>query len=96
MGRPRTKGMVVAKEAFVWVKDARPIEYEQITVTDRKTGQLVTMNSDRVSDPGSLGIPYAFKAYQRVARSHPAVQAKPHMFMDIEELDESELPLVTA
>ena len=53
------------------------------------------MDSDRIVDQGSEGIPYTFKAYQRVPKSHPAVKAKPEYFVDVSEIDESELPLVT-
>lgn len=85
------KGMVVARHAFVWVEGARPVEYEQITVIDRKTGQPVTMNSDRVVDQGSDGIPHTFKAYQRVPRNHPVVKAKPGYFMELDEVEDPDL-----
>ena len=90
------RGMVVAKEAVVVIVGARPITYEQITVVDRRTGQPVTMNSDRVEDQGDEGISYAFKAYQRVPKNHPAVKEAPGAFMEIEDLDESELELVAS
>ncbi|HEY7730250.1 MAG TPA: hypothetical protein VH950_05030 [Gaiellaceae bacterium] len=94
--RDPNKGMVVAREAVVVTVGAKPITYEQITVTDRRTGQQVTMDSDRVLDPGSEGIPYAFKQYQRVARSHAAVKTSPGSFIEIDELDDAELELVSS
>lgn len=96
MGRPRNpnRGMVVAKEAVVIVVGARPATYERITVVSRRTGERVEMDSDRIDDPGDEGVQYGFKPYQRVARTHPAVLQSPHHFMDIEELDESELEMV--
>lgn len=89
-------GMVVAREACVVTVGARPTTYEQITVVDRKTGLPVTMNSDRVEDQGSEGIPYAFKQYQRVLRTHPAVKTSPGSFTAIDDLDDAELEMVTS
>lgn len=98
MGRPRKNpntGMVVAREAVVVTVGARAPTYEQVEVTDRRTGNRVMINKDQPSDPGSEGIPYAFRPYQRVARNHPAVKASPGAFIEIEELDESELEMVS-
>ena len=74
MGRPRKNpntGMVVAREAVVVTVGARAPTYEQVEVTDRRTGNRVMINKDQPSDPGSEGIPYAFRPYQRVADLPP-------------------------
>ena len=94
--RDPNKGMVVAREAVVVTVGARAPVYEQITVPHNRTGEPVTMNKDQPSDPGTEGIPYAFKQYQRVARSHPAVKESPGSFMPIEDLDDAELELVSS
>lgn len=97
MGRPRSRtGWVVAKEAVVVTVGARAPEYEQVEVTDRRTGNRVMINKDQPAIPGDEGIPYAFRPYQRVPRSHPAVQEAPGAFMPEEELDDSERELVTS
>ena len=98
MPRPRdpNKGMVVAREAVVVIVGARAKTYERITVTHNKTGQEVEMDSDRIDDPGSEGMSYAFKQYQRVHRNHDAVKTSPGSFMPIEDLDDAELELVTS
>jgi hypothetical protein len=88
--------MVVAREACVVTVGARNATYEQITVVHNKTGERVTMNSDRVLDPTREGIPYVFKQYQRVLRTHPAVKESPGSFIDIDDLDDAELELVTS
>lgn len=99
MGRPRkdpNAGMVVARDACVIVVGARPPVYEKITVIHNKTGLPVEMNSDRIIDEGSEGIPYTFRPYQRVPRSHPAVKDSPSSFMDVDALSDAELELVVA
>lgn len=93
--RDPNAGMVVAREAVVVTVGSRNATYEQIEVVDRKTGQLVTMNSDRVLEEAQEGIPYAFKQYQRVLRTHPAVKTSPGAFISIDELDDAELAMVT-
>ena len=98
MGRPRKNpnaGMVVAREPVVVIVGAKAPTYEQVEVTDRRTGNRVMINKDQASEPGSEGIPYAFRAYQRVARNHPAVKESPGSFIEIEDLDESELEMVS-
>jgi hypothetical protein len=89
MGRPRKNPMMVAKEAVVVVVGARPIEYAKITVTHNKTGERVTIdNHNNVVDPGSQGVSYAFKAYQKVPATHPAVKDAPQFFIPADEVDE--------
>lgn len=92
--RDPNKGMMVAKHAVVIVVGASPPVYEEIEVIDRKTGNKVRMNSDRIIDQGSEGIPYTFKPYQRVPKSHEAVKASPQNFMPVDDLDDAELELV--
>ena len=97
MGRPRkdpNAGMVVAREAVVVIVGARAPTYDQVEVIDRRTSMPVMINKDQPKDPGSEGIPYVFKQYQRVHRNHPAVKESPGSFMDIAELDDAELELV--
>jgi hypothetical protein len=86
----RRKGMLVAKEAIVVNVGARPVEYRKIMVTDRRTGERVEI-LDTDNDPideGDEGVPYAFKAFQRVNPDHPAVKANPDAFMPADEVDE--------
>lgn len=98
MGRPRNPntGMVVAREAVVVIVGAKPPIYDQVTVIHNRTGEPVTMNKDRPRVEAVEGIPYAFKAYQRVPASHPAVKESPGSFMQIDELDSAELELVVS
>jgi hypothetical protein len=85
---------VVAREAIVVTVGARPIEYGKVTVIDRKTQEPVTIdNHNVIVDPGTEGMPYAFRAYQRVHKDHPAVLACPGGFVPADEVDE-ELILV--
>lgn len=86
----RLSNMVVAREAIVINVGGRPPKYEQVTVIDRRSGQKVTINKDEPIDEGDLGVPYAFKAFQRVSKSHPAVKAAPGAFMPADEVDEEE------
>jgi hypothetical protein len=80
---------VVAREAIVVVVGARPIEYGRVTVIDRKTQEPVTIdNHNVIVDPGTEGMPYAFRAYQRVHKDHPAVVACPGGFVPAGEVDE--------
>lgn len=95
MPKQRTAGMVVAKEACVVFVGARAPVYEQITVRHNRTGELVQMNKDQPSDPGSEGTAYTFKQYQRVPKTHEAVKTSPGSFMDIAELTDAELDLVS-
>jgi hypothetical protein len=94
MGRPRNQQMV-AREACVITVGARPIEYGKVTVRDRKTGEAVTIdNQNEIVDPGDEGIPYAFKAFQKVSSNHPAVRDAPGCFMPLDEVDEVDRELV--
>lgn len=82
--------MMVAREAIVVVVGARPIEYGEITVHDRHTGEMKTVdNQNQIVDSGNEGVPYAFKAFQRVSKKHPAVSACPGAFMPADEVDET-------
>jgi hypothetical protein len=80
--------MVVAREAIVINVGGRAAEYEQVEVIDRRTGQKATINKDDPIDEGDEGVPYAFKANQRVHRDHPAVKANPGAFIPADEVDE--------
>jgi len=85
---------VVAREAIVITVGARPIEYQKIEVAHNRTGVLTTIDNQNVTvDEGDEGIPYAFKAFQKVPRNHPAVKACPSAFM---EMDEAEAELIEA
>jgi hypothetical protein len=91
-GRDPNKNMMVARDAIVVVVGARPIEYGRITVRHNKTGELVEIdNHNDIVDEGSEGTPYAFRAYQRVHKSHPAVKANPGAFLPADEVDETVL-----
>ena len=84
--------LVVAREAIVINVGARPIEYGQIDVRNRRTGEMVTIDDHNVMlDEGDDGIPYAFKAFQKVNKNHPAVKANPGAFMPLDEVDEADL-----
>jgi len=87
-----TSNTVVAREAVVINVGARPIEYAKITVRDRRTNELVEIDDhDTMVDEGDEGVPYAFKAFQKVNKRHPAVKAAPDAFMPLEEADENDL-----
>ena len=88
MPRTRNTGMVVAREAIVINVGGEPPKYERVEVTDRKTGERVTINKDEPYDIGDEGVPYAFKAFQKVSATHPAVEANPGAFMPLEDVDE--------
>ena len=88
--------MMVAREACVVVVDARTVEYGKVTVTHNKTGERVTIdNQNVILDPGSEGVPYAFKTLQQVSSNHPAVKASPGSFLPLDEVDEVDRELVT-
>jgi hypothetical protein len=77
--------LVAAREAIVINVGARPLRYGTVTVRDRRTGEMVTIpdtNHDPI-DPGDEGVPYAFKALQKVAADHPAVKACPGAFITV-------------
>lgn len=94
MPRTRQSGMVVAREAIVINVGASPPEYDKVQITHNKTGERVWINKDEPSVPEELGVPYAFKAFQKVSATHPAVQANPGAFMPLDEVED--LDLVTA
>lgn len=84
--------LVVARDAICVTVGARPIEYGKITVTNRRTGERVEIDDhNHMVDEGDEGIPYAFKAFQKVNRQHPAVAACPGAFMPLEEADDADL-----
>ena len=88
--KTRNSNMVVAKEAIVINVGARPIQYQQAVVTDKRTGERVEIDihENPPIDEGDEGMPYAFKAFQRVRKDHPAVKACPGAFMPADEVDE--------
>lgn len=85
MGRPRTKGMVEAREAVVVIVGAKAAVYDQIEVIHNKTGQKVRMDKDHPREEAVEGIPYAFKPGEKVRRDHPAVQTSPGSFREVDE-----------
>jgi hypothetical protein len=91
--RDPNKNMMVAREAVVVVVGARPIEYEKIMVRRNKAphDMVEIDNHNNIIDEGDEGVPYAFRAYQRVHKSHPAVKACPGAFMPADEVDETVL-----
>jgi hypothetical protein len=81
---------VVAREAVIVNVGGVPAVYGEITVTDRRTGDRVTIpdtDSNPVT-PEDPGTPYTFKANQKVAKNHPAVAACPGAFIPLEDADE--------
>ena len=84
MGRPRTKGMVEAREAVVVIVGAKAAVYDQVEVTHNKTGQRVMINKDYPREEAVEGMPYAFKPGEKVRRDHPAVGACPGAFREID------------
>jgi hypothetical protein len=88
----RRGNMVVCRDAIVITVGARPIEYQKIDVVHNKTGAPATIdNQNVIVDEGDEGIPYAFKAFQKVNRNHPAVRACPSAFMELAEAEDAEL-----
>jgi hypothetical protein len=80
--------MMVAREAIVITVGARPIKYGTITVRHNRTDEIVTIdNHNEIVDEGDEGIPYAFKANQRVRNDHPAVKSNPGAFIPADEVD---------
>jgi hypothetical protein len=94
--RDPNRGMVVAREAMVVIVGAEPPVYDQITVIHNKTGEPVTRNMDEPRIPAVEGIPYPFRPYQRVSKTHPAYKQSPHLFLEIDELDDAELEMVSS
>ena len=89
----RVSNMVVARETMVVVVGARPIEYRKAMVRDRKTDQIVEveLNEAPPLDPGDEGVPYAFKAGEKVPRNHEAVKASPGSFISLDEAENLDL-----
>lgn len=87
--RAKNPNVVVAREAIVINVGARPVEYGRITVRDRRTSEMVEIaDTDRDPiDEGDEGTPYAFKAFERVRKDHPAVAACPGAFVPLDEVD---------
>lgn len=83
--------MVVAREAIVINVGGAPAEYERVQVINKRTGQPAMINKDDPIVEEDPGVPYAFKAYQKVSATHPAVLANPAAFMPLEEVDEPDL-----
>lgn len=92
MGRPRKfRGFVRAKEPIVVNVGGRPPEWRTATVRNKRTDRMeeVVLNDVDPIDEGDPGVPYAFKANERVRSDHPAVVACPGAFAPIEdELDD--------
>lgn len=91
MAVTRTKrGTVVAREKVVIVVGARPVEYGRIVVTDRRTGERVEIaDTDKQPiDPGDDGVPYVFRAGEKVRANHPAVEASPGAFISLDEAED--------
>lgn len=91
---PRAK-MVRAKEAIVVNVGGSPRQYGKITVMNKKTGQPETIDYtdgdfDRHKDyvHEVQGVPYVFKAYEKVPANHPAVKACPGAFVAADDEDE--------
>jgi hypothetical protein len=72
--------------------DGVPAEYGNITVRNKRTNDLVTI-PDTDAKPlveENPGIPYAFKANEKVSKNHPAVKASPGSFISLEEAEDDE------
>jgi hypothetical protein len=88
----KKSNLVVARDAIVITVGARPIEYGTITVINQKTGLEETIDNHNVMvDEGDEGVPYTFKAFQKVNKNHVAVKACPGAFMPLDEVDEADL-----
>ena len=96
MPATKKKGTMVAREACVIVVGARPVEYGKVKVRNRNDEIVEIDNQNVIIDPGDEGIPYAFKAFQKVNPNHPAVKDSPSSFMPLDEVDEDDLDSVTA
>ena len=82
-----TPGRVRAKEAIVIVIGARPVEWHKIIVRDRHTGRLAEIDHHERGPkvPEEVGTPYVFARHEEVYDDHPAVRAKPHAFVSVDE-----------
>lgn len=84
--------MMRAKEAVVVNVGGSPRQYGKLKVYNRRTDQMEVIDYtdgdyDRHVDyvPEDNGIPYAFRANEKVAASHPAVKANPGAFAPDDE-----------
>lgn len=91
-------GLVVAREAVVINVGAKPAVWHTAEVLNKRTDQIETVNLTEVEpkEPEEEGIPYAFKAYQKVRADHPAVLECPQAFMAYDDLSPADRELVTA
>ena len=97
MGRPRTRGPVVARETICIVVGARPPVYVRKNVYNVRKDQWeeIDINPEQPPvDEGDDGIPYTFKAGEKVRRDHPAVKQSPHAFVELEDAEEMNLEQV--
>jgi len=81
--------VVVCRQPIVIEVGGIPRQWGRITVKDRKTGQDVEIDDTDgppivEEQPGTV---YAFKEGQRVRRDHPAVEANPGAFRDVDATD---------
>lgn len=89
----RHSNMVVARETMVVTVGARPIEYRKAKVRNRKTDEIVEVELHEAEpvDSGDEGVPYAFKAGEKVPKNHEAVKASPGSFISLDEAEEKDL-----
>ena len=89
----RHSNMVVARETMVVVVGARPIEYRTAKVRNRKTDEIVEvlLHEAEPLDQGDEGVPYAFKAGEKVPRNHEAVKSSPGSFISLDEAEDRDL-----
>lgn len=85
--KTKARSKVRAREACVIVVGARPVEWPKIMVRDKRTGKLAEIDHHEAGplDPGSEGIPYAFKKDEQAWDDHPAVLDAPGCFVPIDE-----------
>ena len=82
------KQMVQAREPIVINVGGTPVEYERRKVFNRKTDQWEEIDvHEHVINEADNGIPYAFKANEKVAKDHPAVKANPGAFAPVDDDD---------
>ena len=89
----RISNMVVARETMVVVVGARPPAWKIARVYNRKTETYddVPLTEYDPVDPGDDGVPYAFKAGEKVPRNHEAVKASPGSFISLDEAEDRNL-----
>ncbi len=78
---------VQAKETFVGVLDARPVEWHRRIVRNRHTGKLEEIDIHELGPKVEevLGTSYCFKRGERVHADHVAVLAWPDHFIEAYE-----------